>query len=102
MTVYLTEEQERNLGWVADVLEHGADSVEHLTDQELHDLAGVVRDVVPKPKRTLTTGWTVTDRNGETYKMFGTEWYLVRGLELLKVPFESILDPQPVTYEVVG
>lgn len=97
-SVELNEVDVRELEWVADVLES-----QSLYMQEQYDLAGVIRSKLPKPTpRVFTTDYTVEDVNGAIYKQLEPgRWFLVVGDQALEVPYESILDPVPVSYVVV-
>lgn len=100
MSINLNETDVRELSWVADVLEDGG-GARFLTTQELRDLAGVIRSKLPKPKVTLTSEYTVFDKNGAEYKNFNGTWYLVADGHALAVPFESIQEPRPLRLAVV-
>lgn len=101
-SVELNETDVRELSWVADVLEYGADDGGDLSVHELNDLAGVIRSKLPANPVVYTTDYTVRDVNGAEYKMLEDgRWFLVRGDQALEVPYESILDPVPVSYVVV-
>lgn len=103
MTVYLTEEQERNLAWVADVLENGGPGYAtqaNLSRKELDDLAGVVRDALPKPKPAKRLARAVEDKYGTRFERFAGGWYLIEYnpeenvFDALRVPFKSIQEPR--------
>lgn len=96
-SVYLNEDDVRELSWVAEVLEEGA----ALTYTELDDLAGVLRSKLPKPERALLSTYTVFDKNGAEYKNFDGTWYLVADGHALEVPYESIQGPRPLRLTVV-
>lgn len=100
--VFLTEDDIRELAWVADVLEHYADSpawTDSLRAGGYADLAGVIRSKLPEPRLQEPTrpGAMVCDKNGAFYVTFGDHrWYLMGtgpSDEVLEVPWESILDP---------
>lgn len=95
----------RELSWVADVLEDGGPGYStspHLSRQELADLAGVIRSKLPEAgSKTLSSEYTVFDKNGAEYKNFDGTWYLVTDGHALEVPFESIQEPRPLRLTVV-
>lgn len=97
-TVYLNEDDVRELSWVADVLETDL----YLSREERHDLAGVVRSKLPAPEpQVLSSEYTVTDLYGSEYKNFDGKWYLVADGHALEVPYESIQEPRQLRLTVV-
>lgn len=103
----LSDKDVRDLEWVAEVLEWYTDGSNRLTrsvhgqDQDLRDLAGVIRSKLPKQQRDIfTTGAIISDRNNSMYAKHGDTWYYVDGETdyALEVPFEAIQGPITVAY----
>lgn len=116
VSVELNEDDIRELGWVADVLEEGVVDGE-LTDKEMGDLIGVIRSKLPKAEAGVEAptapGAQVSDKNRAFYITFGDgRWFLMGegwqseaySRQLVEVPWESILEPTVwfEGYEVVG